>query len=268
MDDDDDSCNCCCTAACRHDRRSRTWSGVVYFARWGRVGGKGRVERAAVQVDPFLGAADVQPTCTFLLFCCSMPNSQFCVFCAMLRRACRAVPCRAPQSIWTFLCEAQLVGPDKAREQFLQVGRDPRPVMRAAYECFRTGAAPSKVRSRHGLSRHIVRVWVGGWVFLVAVLPQQLATQRGPNNLKMRRSTEWDAGCGGAAAGGAPVEKAICSVGPHGLLEGSPCTLSFQPGWPGGQTQVVVKTIRTAPRACVRPPRRVPHAAAGAVITQ
>lgn len=49
------------------------------------------------------------------------------------------------ESIWTFLCEAQLVGPDKARQQFLQVGRDPRPVMRAAYECFQTGDAPSKI---------------------------------------------------------------------------------------------------------------------------
>ena len=34
------------------------------------------------------------------------------------------------ESIWTFLCEAQLIGPEKAREQFLQVGRDSRPVMR------------------------------------------------------------------------------------------------------------------------------------------
>jgi hypothetical protein len=34
------------------------------------------------------------------------------------------------ESIWAFLCEAQLLGPEKAREQFLQVGRDSRPVMR------------------------------------------------------------------------------------------------------------------------------------------
>ena len=96
-----------------------------------------------------------------------------------------------PHSRWgylasrrTFLCEAQLVGADKAREQFLQVrrrndshphvsslckregqgllgldpashlvcclctvqvGRDPRPVMRAAYECFRTGSSPDNI---------------------------------------------------------------------------------------------------------------------------
>lgn len=34
------------------------------------------------------------------------------------------------ESIWAYLCEAQLIGPEKAREQFLQVGRDSRPVMR------------------------------------------------------------------------------------------------------------------------------------------
>ena len=41
------------------------------------------------------------------------------------------------ESIWAFLCEAQLHGPKVARQQMLQVGRDPRPVMRAAYELFR-----------------------------------------------------------------------------------------------------------------------------------
>lgn len=34
------------------------------------------------------------------------------------------------EAIWTFLCEAKLIGPEKAREQFLLVGRDSRPVMR------------------------------------------------------------------------------------------------------------------------------------------
>ncbi|EFN56395.1 hypothetical protein CHLNCDRAFT_22249 [Chlorella variabilis] len=51
------------------------------------------------------------------------------------------------ESIWAFLCEAQLLGPDQARQQFLEatVGRDSRPVMRAAYECFRTGAQPDSI---------------------------------------------------------------------------------------------------------------------------
>ncbi|KAH9553624.1 hypothetical protein CY35_08G021500 [Sphagnum magellanicum] len=43
------------------------------------------------------------------------------------------------QSIWCFLCEAQLYGPDKAHQNFLQVGPDSRPVMRKAYELFRDG---------------------------------------------------------------------------------------------------------------------------------
>ncbi|GIL47692.1 hypothetical protein Vafri_4456 [Volvox africanus] len=52
------------------------------------------------------------------------------------------------ESIWTFLCEAQMVGPEQARMQFLEVGRDPRPVMRAAYECFRTGELPDKIMAQ------------------------------------------------------------------------------------------------------------------------
>ncbi|XP_024394802.1 uncharacterized protein [Physcomitrium patens] len=43
------------------------------------------------------------------------------------------------ESIWCFLCEAQLHGPEEARRRFLKVGRDSRPVMRAAYELFRDG---------------------------------------------------------------------------------------------------------------------------------
>ena len=64
-------------------------------------------------------------------------------------------PC-PPQSIWAFLSEAALLGPDEARRAFLQVGRDPRPVMRAAYDCFKDGGEPSKVG-----------VGVGGSVVLV-----------------------------------------------------------------------------------------------------
>ncbi|KAG2445915.1 hypothetical protein HXX76_000518 [Chlamydomonas incerta] len=52
------------------------------------------------------------------------------------------------ESIWTFLCEAQLVGPEQARKQFLEVGRDSRPVMRAAYECFKTGQPPEKIMAQ------------------------------------------------------------------------------------------------------------------------
>ncbi|XP_028779535.1 uncharacterized protein LOC114735915 [Neltuma alba] len=49
------------------------------------------------------------------------------------------------ESIWCFLCEAQLYGVDEARKRFLEVGRDPRPVMREAYNMFRDGGDPEKL---------------------------------------------------------------------------------------------------------------------------
>lgn len=41
------------------------------------------------------------------------------------------------ESIWCFLCEAQLYGVNEARKRFLEVGEDPRPVMREAYNMFK-----------------------------------------------------------------------------------------------------------------------------------
>ncbi|XP_054822212.1 uncharacterized protein LOC129320669 isoform X3 [Prosopis cineraria] len=49
------------------------------------------------------------------------------------------------ESIWCFLCEAQLYGVDEARKRFLEVGSDRRPVMRAAYNMFKDGGDPEKV---------------------------------------------------------------------------------------------------------------------------
>ncbi|CAK9315002.1 unnamed protein product [Citrullus colocynthis] len=49
------------------------------------------------------------------------------------------------ESIWCFLCEAQLYGVDEARRRFLEVGRDPRPVMREAYNMFKDGGHPEKL---------------------------------------------------------------------------------------------------------------------------
>ncbi|KAM5583704.1 hypothetical protein ABKV19_003533, partial [Rosa sericea] len=43
------------------------------------------------------------------------------------------------ESIWYFLCEAQLYGIKEARERFHEVGRDPRPVMREDYNMFKDG---------------------------------------------------------------------------------------------------------------------------------
>lgn len=49
------------------------------------------------------------------------------------------------ESIWCFLCEAQLYGIPEARKRFLEVGRDPRPVMRQAYNMFKDGGDPEKL---------------------------------------------------------------------------------------------------------------------------
>ncbi|CAI9294140.1 unnamed protein product [Lactuca saligna] len=49
------------------------------------------------------------------------------------------------ESIWCFLCEAQLYGATEARKRFLEVGRDPRPVMREAYNMFKDGGDPEKL---------------------------------------------------------------------------------------------------------------------------
>ncbi|XP_043723031.1 lipoprotein NlpI isoform X1 [Telopea speciosissima] len=51
------------------------------------------------------------------------------------------------ESIWCFLCEAQLYGVDEARSRVLEVGRDQRPVMREAYNLFKDGNDPEKLVS-------------------------------------------------------------------------------------------------------------------------
>ncbi|MCO5549235.1 hypothetical protein L7F22_002702, partial [Adiantum nelumboides] len=46
------------------------------------------------------------------------------------------------ESIWCFLCEAQIKGVEEARKQFLEVGQDRRPVMQRAYELCKKGGDP------------------------------------------------------------------------------------------------------------------------------
>uniref|UniRef100_A0A1D1Y9C9 Lipoprotein NlpI n=1 Tax=Anthurium amnicola TaxID=1678845 RepID=A0A1D1Y9C9_9ARAE len=58
-----------------------------------------------------------------------------------------ANPNDTEESIWCFLCEAQLFGVEEARRRFLQVGRDPRPFMREAYNMFKDGGDPEKLVS-------------------------------------------------------------------------------------------------------------------------
>uniref|UniRef100_A0A5B7CAC5 Uncharacterized protein n=1 Tax=Davidia involucrata TaxID=16924 RepID=A0A5B7CAC5_DAVIN len=57
------------------------------------------------------------------------------------------------ESIWCFLCEAQLYGADEARRRFLEVGRDPRPIMREAYNMFKDGGDPEKLVAAFSSSR-------------------------------------------------------------------------------------------------------------------
>ncbi|KAK7269388.1 hypothetical protein RIF29_22114 [Crotalaria pallida] len=57
------------------------------------------------------------------------------------------------ESIWCFLCEARLYGVDEARKRYLEVGRDPRPVMREAYNMFKDGGDPEKLVAAFSNSR-------------------------------------------------------------------------------------------------------------------
>lgn len=60
-----------------------------------------------------------------------------------------ANPNDTEESIWCFLCEAQLYGVEEARKRFLEVGRDPRPVMRDAYNMFKDGGEPEKFVAKY-----------------------------------------------------------------------------------------------------------------------
>jgi tetratricopeptide (TPR) repeat protein len=47
------------------------------------------------------------------------------------------------EALWTFLSESQLVGPQKARKDFLLVGKDPRPLLRTVYDVYRNAETTS-----------------------------------------------------------------------------------------------------------------------------
>ncbi|OAY81889.1 hypothetical protein ACMD2_19902 [Ananas comosus] len=82
-----------------------------------------------------------------------------------------ANPNDTEESIWCFLCEAQLYGVDEARKRFLEakiwqkrhikiieeallkVGRDPRPIMRDTYLMFRDAGDPEKLVSTFSRGR-------------------------------------------------------------------------------------------------------------------
>lgn len=56
---------------------------------------------------------------------------------AQFRKDVEMNPNDTEESIWAMLCEAQTLGFDEARRRMLIVGRDPRVVMRTAYQLFR-----------------------------------------------------------------------------------------------------------------------------------
>jgi len=58
------------------------------------------------------------------------------------------------ESIWALLCEARLVGFEAARRDMLRVGRDGRPVMRAAYELFRGEGSMAALVAAEAASAH------------------------------------------------------------------------------------------------------------------
>eukprot|EP00850_Spirogloea_muscicola_P004318 SM000018S03683 [mRNA] locus=s18:747846:750841:- [translate_table: standard] len=54
------------------------------------------------------------------------------------------------EAIWAYLCEAQSKSPKEAQEKILQVGQDPRPVMRIAYELFKGGGSTDELLKAAG----------------------------------------------------------------------------------------------------------------------
>lgn len=59
------------------------------------------------------------------------------------------------EAVWAFLAEARepSIGKDKARQNFLQTGRDPRTVMRTVLEVFKNGTNPDAILASAGSDR-------------------------------------------------------------------------------------------------------------------
>ncbi|KAJ4750047.1 Tetratricopeptide repeat (TPR)-like superfamily protein [Rhynchospora pubera] len=72
---------------------------------------------------------------------------------AQFRLDVAANPNDTEESIWCYLCESQIFGVEDARKRFLEVGRDPRPVMREAYLMFKNGGDPKMLVSNFSSGR-------------------------------------------------------------------------------------------------------------------
>ena len=82
------------------------------------------------------------------------------------RRDVAVNPNDTEEAIWAFLCEAQTVGIDKAREQILRVDRDPRSVMRNAYALFKGSGSVDQLREAGNTSASDLfysRLYIGLW---------------------------------------------------------------------------------------------------------
>ncbi|KAJ1687674.1 hypothetical protein LUZ63_019064 [Rhynchospora breviuscula] len=72
---------------------------------------------------------------------------------AQFRLDVAANPNDTEESIWCYLCESQIFGVEDARKRFLEVGQDPRPVMREAYLMFKNGGDPKMLVSNFSSGR-------------------------------------------------------------------------------------------------------------------
>ena len=66
---------------------------------------------------------------------------------AQFRKDVAVNPNDTEEAIWAFLCEAQTLGFDRARERLLKVGRDPRGYMREAYRLFNGEGSEEELRA-------------------------------------------------------------------------------------------------------------------------
>ncbi|XP_040372366.1 uncharacterized protein LOC112198166 isoform X2 [Rosa chinensis] len=88
------------------------------------------------------------------------------------------------ESIWCFLCEAQLYGIKEARERFLEVGRDPRPVMREDYIMFKDSGSSSPTEPV------ILDPPLEGWVFETSNRSHELVAGASKRFDKIRKDVQ------------------------------------------------------------------------------
>ncbi|RZC80702.1 hypothetical protein C5167_043280 [Papaver somniferum] len=127
-----------------------TRKGMVLFRQGDVLGSLAEFDRA-IELDPRQKACDL----SLWINVANMVRDSLKIWCfcrfeegaEQFRLDVAQNPNDTEESIWCFLCEAQLYGEDEARKKFLEVGVDPRPVMRQAYSMFKDGGDPEKLAS-------------------------------------------------------------------------------------------------------------------------